>query len=122
MANKTNRTKQKNFLEALKMTMGVISQATEKTGISRQTVKNWRDKDEKFAEEFEEVKEWADDYIESHLFKLVEKLNPQVIMFMARTRLKHRGYAESQDFNVNDSRPVMWIEKIHPDVDDRKAS
>jgi hypothetical protein len=104
------------YLDALKTTLGNITEATAAVGISRSTHYAWLRDDPEFKAEFDaaDYGEQLKDLIEK---KLVEKLNlndTAVIIFMAKTKCKDRGYIERQEIDVSKI-PVNWIEEKYSD-------
>jgi transposase len=104
------------YLDALASTLGNVTEATNAVGISRSTHYTWLRDDEEFRAAFEaaDYGEQLKDLIEK---KLVEKLNlndTAVIIFMAKTKCKDRGYIERQEIDVSKI-PVNWIEEKYSD-------
>lgn len=90
----------KLFLEAMGKTFGNITKSCELVGIDRSTPYKWAEKDKKFAEKFKSD-HWSEMYldtIESKLSELAfEERNPTALIFLAKTKAKHRGYVERQE-------------------------
>lgn len=86
------KNKQKLFLDELRK-LPIILVAAEKSGISRQTVYRWKEKDEKFLKEMEEAmkegEEFVNDMSESQLLTLIKEKNWSAISFW----LKHHHSA-----------------------------
>lgn len=81
-----------NFHDILEDSRGIISVAAKKAGIHLDTVYRWRREDEEFRNRIDAVRDKVDDYCESKLFELIEEKHPATIIYVAKTRLKHRGY------------------------------
>lgn len=89
--------KKKHFNEALKNSLGNISTACSKVGISRQTYYNWCEADPEFASVLSEIKESAIDLGESSLMELVKEKNVPAVIFFLKTIGKNRGYVERNE-------------------------
>lgn len=88
----------KAFLQAMEKTFGNVSASCRAAGIlSRQTPYNWAKRDPKFKKQFESsaYAEAYKDAVEAKLAKLgLQDENPTVLIFLAKTKLKDRGYVE----------------------------
>jgi hypothetical protein len=103
--------KKKSFLEALSKSLGIISTACGKNGISRQTFYTWRNADPVFAQACQEVEENAIDFVESKLLELIAEKNPAACIFFCKTKGKSRGYIERNEFSGKDGGPIQ-IEQL----------
>lgn len=93
--------KQQLFLRAYSMRMLNISTAIKVVGIARSTVYDWINKSDTFKKAKEEIEENFFDGIETAIFSkaIVEKDNTMLI-FLAKTKMKSRGYIEAEEHNV----------------------
>ena len=92
------------FLEAMKKTFGNISVSCNTVGISRQTPYNWAKEDPEFAEKLnsKDYEESFKDAIEAKLAKLgMTDENPTVLIFLAKTKCKDRGYVEKTELQID---------------------
>jgi len=84
----------------MRRSFGNISASCRAADISRTAVYKWRDEDEEFKKQLES-EDYAEDYmdaIEGKLAKLgLQEENPTVLIFLAKTKAKKRGYVESQE-------------------------
>lgn len=101
----TNQQKEQ-MLQALENSLGVVGQACDKTGISRETHGKWLENDSKYAEKVRNIEEKSIDFAESKLLKQVSDGNINAISFYLKTKGKHRGYTErfistENDYDVN---------------------
>lgn len=92
---KTDRYKKKAMLAALEKSLGVVTNACRKVGVSRDTFYRWLKEDEDFKRKVEDVSEMSLDFAESKLYKLIADENVTAILFYLKTKGKHRGYKES---------------------------
>lgn len=91
------------FLEAMAKTFGNISESCKAAGIDRSLPYKWEKDDSEFAARFRDshFEESLLDLIESKLAKLAHEENPQVLIFMAKTKGKRRGYIERSEMDIN---------------------
>jgi hypothetical protein len=101
---------QKRFLEALRGTLGNVSEACSVTGTARATHYLWR-KSRAYAEAVEEIEEAAVDRAESALFRLIEEGNVPAVIFFLKTKGKKRGYTEKAEITT-DREPVFVFTEI----------
>lgn len=88
------------FIEAMYKTFGNVSASCRVIGISRMRPYAWAKDDPDFKAKFE-----SKDYEEAYLDDIERKLakvglqdeNPTVLIFLAKTKAKKRGYVESQE-------------------------
>ena len=103
MANQkgvSQQTNKKAFIEAMYKTFGNISASCRAIGISRKTPYNWAENDADFKAEMEstDYEEAYMDAIEGKLAKVgLQDENPTVLIFLAKTKAKKRGYVESEE-------------------------
>ena len=100
------------LLEALKQSLGVVAQACQTVDISRQTYYKWLKQDEEFAREVSDISEHAIDFVESQLFKQIQKESTSATIFYLKTKGKHRGYVETQEvsFAKKSDVPTWWTQ------------
>ena len=89
--------KQKDVLNALEETHGIITEACRKVGYTRSAFYTAMDKDPKFKKAVEDIQEQAIDYVESKLFENIQNKNVTAQIFYLKTKAKHRGYIERQE-------------------------
>ena len=106
-----------DFLEALKASAGLVTQACKKVGIgSRKTLYEWRSKDPDFAAAWEEASkeasEMALDLAESALMRNIQAGDTKAIKFYLQCKGKSRGYDLRQeiDLNATVTRPKVVFE------------
>lgn len=88
------------FIEAMYKTFGNVSASCRAVGLARSTVYQWRDSDPEFKAQMEskDYEEAYMDAIEGKLAKLgLQDENPTVLIFLAKTKAKKRGYVETQE-------------------------
>lgn len=87
----------KNFLEALALSLGVVSTACTKANIARSMYYHWMENDPDFVRAVKDVQELLLDFGESKLFQLIQKGNPKCTMFLLETKGKKRGYVKKRE-------------------------
>lgn len=108
--------KQREFLTYLEKTMGVITPAIKNYGlITHQTHYNWYAENEEYRKAVDEIRNIADDFVESKLMRLIQDGDTKATIFYAKTRLKGRGYVEriEQDINMNANVGVVSEEAVN---------
>ena len=107
----TELTPKKTMLDALERSLGIVSTACEKAGISRQTHYNWLKDDAEYKEAVRAIEERTIDFAESHLHALIKDKNPAATIFFLKTKGKNRGYVERQEIEVSEPRPLSWFKE-----------
>jgi hypothetical protein len=107
--NKQNVTLKKAMLEALEKSLGIVTTAAKSVGITRKTHYDWLNKDPQYAKAVTELEDLALDYVESKLFKNIEKEKEASVFFYMKTKGKKRGYVERQEIVHQGAMPVTKI-------------
>lgn len=114
------------MLEALKMSMGIVTTACEKAGVLRKSHYEWLIKDEKYRKDVEDILEMRIDFAESKLQQLINGVSlketkafvidkkiqtvdvtksfpPDAasIAFFLKTKGKKRGYVEKTEVELS---------------------
>ena len=102
------------FIEVYKKTFGNVSKSCDAVKISRSTYYEWIKSDGNFKSEIEEIEpsEVLADFAESKLIDRINEGDTTAIIFLLKTKAKHRGYIERQelDHNLNGSIPLdKWL-------------
>lgn len=101
----------KAFLDAYAKTFGNKTQSCKAVDISRQTLYNWLQNDPEFKAQIENIEpdELLLDFVES---KMVQKINDgdtAVLIFVAKTKGKKRGYVERQEIEQTNNLPPIQL-------------
>ena len=104
-------TKKAAMLEALEKSLNIVSTACKVVGISRQTHYDWLKKDDDYRKAVDALQDGVLDFAESHLYKLVKEGNPAATIFLLKTRGKSRGYIERQEIEVQEKKPLSWLDE-----------
>ena len=102
--NKSEHIK-KQIVAALEQSLGVVSSACRKVGISRTTFY-------KFQGECKEIEEFALDYAESQLHKQIGEGSVAATIFYLKTKGKKRGYVERQEITGLDGDNLFSIKVV----------
>ena len=104
-------TKKAAMLEALEKSLGIVSTACKMVDISRQTHYAWLKADEEYKKAVDSIQDGVLDFAESHLYKLVKEGNPAATIFFLKTKGKKRGYIERQEIEVQEKKPLSWLDE-----------
>ena len=100
----------KAMLDALKASLGVVTDACEKVGMSRQTHYRWLKEDEDYKASVDELTNVALDFVESKLFEQIKDGSVPCIIFYLKTKGKGRGYIEKQQIEIEGAKPATWFD------------
>tara|TARA_R100001594_G_scaffold75514_1_gene110275 strand:+ start:53 stop:436 length:384 start_codon:yes stop_codon:yes gene_type:complete len=112
--------KKKLLLEALESSLGIVSTACAKAGISRSSYYKWYHEDEDFRDKVDELDNLKLDYVESQLFKNIQNEKEKSIIFYLQHRGHKRGYIQKQNINLTSNEDN--IKKIEIEVVDTKPT
>lgn len=118
MSNKKENNK-KAFLAAMEITYGNISDACKICGIHKDTPQKWKLEDEEFKSQMysDSYAESFKDMIESGLRDLAIEKDKIILMFLAKTKVKDRGYIESTRIEyTNDTPTPVTREEVEESV------
>ena len=93
-----------DFLVHYEKSLGVLKTACEASGMCRKTIWEWRKKYPEFDERCHECEEVALDFVESKMFKKIDKGDKgseSLIIFYLKTKGKNRGYIERQEVDMS---------------------
>lgn len=107
----TSNNKKEAMLQALDKSLGIVSTAAKMVGIDRSTHYAWMKSDEDYKKAVDSIQDGVLDFAESHLYKLVKEGNPAATIFLLKTRGKTRGYIERQEIEVQEKKPLSWLDE-----------
>jgi len=107
MTPKKRKELQGMFVDVLMNSAGNISHACKKIGISRNTYYEWRKDDKEFDALCEEQQEAIIDLVETKLMSNIQEGKTAEIIFFLKTKAKHRGYVEKQEFDIKKDAPDL---------------
>tara|TARA_Y100001972_G_scaffold16865_1_gene18397 strand:+ start:226 stop:579 length:354 start_codon:yes stop_codon:yes gene_type:complete len=105
---RTQLNKQK-LIEALEVSLGIVTEACDKAELSRTQHYKWYKEDEDYRKAVDSIENKFIDFAESHLKKQIEKGSTQATTFFLRTRGRKRGYAEKQDIDITSGNEPIKI-------------
>ena len=102
MDKRTERTQvgKEQMLEALELTLGIVTEACVKTGLSRTQHYAWYKNDEEYRKAVDSIDSKFIDFAETHLKKQIENGSTTATTFFLRTRGRKRGYNEKQEIDL----------------------
>jgi hypothetical protein len=104
MANE--RFKAKQVIEAIELAKGNLTQAARLLKCNRNTVYGYMNRYSTVKDAYERVNEETIDLVEDKLMTQIERGNITAIIFYLKTKAKHRGYVERQEFK-HDGKVVL---------------
>jgi hypothetical protein len=119
--NKTVALK-KAMVDALKSTLGVVTPASEITGIARETHYKWYDTDQAYKKQVDSIKDIALDFAESKLHQSIKGGSDTANIFFLKTQGKRRGYIERSEIEMSGGMNVNWSETKTYDGTDQEAN
>jgi hypothetical protein len=90
--------KTEQMIEAIETAEGNLTQAARLLNCSRSTVHSYINKFVTVKKAYEDVNEQTIDFVENQLMVQVKRGNITAIIFYLKTKAKHRGYVERQEF------------------------
>ena len=96
MANE--RFKAAQVIEAIELAKGNLAQAARLLKCNRNTVYGYINRYSTVKEAYERVNEETIDYVEDKLMNQIDRGNITAIIFFLKTKAKHRGYVERQEY------------------------
>lgn len=91
----------KAMIEALKVSMGIVSEACKTVDICRQQHYTWLKEDPDYKQAIDDIAEESIDFGESALKKKIESGDTTAIIFFLKTKGKGRGYIERSEVAVS---------------------
>ena len=98
--SKKEHIKKKMLLESLENSLGIVSTACSKSNISRSSFYKWYKEDEDFRKKVDEIDNVKLDFVESQLFKNIQKEKERSIIFYLQHKGHKRGYIQQQNINL----------------------
>lgn len=105
----------RQMLEALEKTLGVVTGACKKVGISRETHYRWLREDEAYKVAVNSIEDVALDFAESQLHLQIQNGEVSSTIFYLKTKGKKRGYIERAELEhsgeVTSNTTIKWGDK-----------
>jgi hypothetical protein len=99
--------KKQALIDALEKSMGVVTVACKKVGVSRKTFYEYYNNDATFREAYNDLKNVALDFAESKLYNRIEKESDACLIFYLKTQGKARGYIERMEHTGAEGNPIQ---------------
>ena len=106
----TLKEKQAIFIQSYIDNMGHITKACEDSGIVRATYYRWLKK-AKFKKAYDNALEEHNDLIFQRILKIAMESDKDMLKFWARTQMKHRGFVEKQQIEIEGSIALLTKEE-----------
>ena len=120
MGKKERTLKKDTLLQALVSSLGIVSTACNRTGISRSSFYKWYKEDEEFRQKVDEIDNVKLDYVETKLFKNIENEKEKSIIFYLQHKGHKRGYVQRQNINLTSNEED--IKKIEIEIIESKGN
>mgnify|MGYP003119081898 FL=1 len=120
MGKKERTLKKDTLLQALENSLGIVSTACNRTGISRSSFYKWYKEDEDFRQKVDEIDNVKLDFVESKLFKNIENEKEKSIIFYLQHKGHKRGYIQRQNINLTSNEED--IKKIEIEIIESKGN
>ncbi|MCE2713602.1 MAG: hypothetical protein LW688_13860 [Cryomorphaceae bacterium] len=105
-ADKTDINKKK-MIEALEMSLGVVTSAVKAVGIHRSTHYEWYNEDTEYRKAVDDIVNVSLDFAETQLFQSMKDQNVAAVIFYLKTKGKQRGYIERSEFEFKKGEPDL---------------
>lgn len=89
------------MIEALRSSLGIVSDACKTIDICRQQHYTWMKEDAEYKQAVEDISEETIDFAETALKKRIEAGDTTAIIFYLKTKGKGRGYIEKTELSVS---------------------
>ena len=120
MGKKERTLKKDTLLQALENSLGIVSTACNRTGISRSSYYKWYKEDEEFRQKVDDIDNVKLDFVESKLFKNIENEKEKSIIFYLQHKGHKRGYIQRQNINLTSNEEN--IKKIEIEIIESKGN
>jgi hypothetical protein len=120
MGKKEHNLKKETLLQALESSLGIVSTACNRSGISRSSFYKWYKEDEEFRKKVDEIDNLKLDFVESKLFKNIENEKEKSIIFYLQHKGHKRGYIQRQNINLTSNEED--IKKIEIEIIESKGN
>ena len=93
--------KKEIFLHALDARLLNVTKACEAANISRSIAYRWKERDEEFRKQWEDVEEAFKDKLETVMFsKALTEQDNTMLIWLSKTKMRDRGYVERLEQDV----------------------
>jgi len=99
----------KKLLAALEVSLGIVTEACDKSGLNRSRHYAWYKNDEEYRKAVDSIDSKFIDFAETHLKKQIENGSTTATTFFLRTRGRKRGYNEKQEIDLTSGNEPIKI-------------
>tara|TARA_Y100001963_G_scaffold87633_1_gene121127 strand:+ start:183 stop:536 length:354 start_codon:yes stop_codon:yes gene_type:complete len=107
--DKSGHIKKKAMLQALEVSLGIVTTACKQAGIPRSTYYKWLNEDKEFAKQVKDIENIALDFAESQLHNQMNEGNTSATIFYLKTKGKKRGYIEKSELDITSGEEPIKI-------------
>ena len=97
------------MIEALRVSLGIVSEAADVCGICRQQHYQWMKDDPVYKEQVDAIGDMAIDFAETALKKKISDGDTTAIIFYLKTKGKRRGFVERSEIDQVGAPPSINI-------------
>ncbi len=115
MRNKSND-KKKAMIEALTVSLGIVTTACQKVNIARKTHYEWYNNDPEYKAAVDDVQNVAIDFAESKLFQNVKDGKETSIIYYLNNKGNSRGYSKTNFIDITSKGEKISILTQEKDV------
>ena len=102
----------KQILSALEQSLGVVSTACNKVGISRTTFYKYYQNDPEFKKQVDDIENYTLDFVESQIHKQINEGSTAATIFYLKTKGKKRGYIERHEITGAEGERLFQVKII----------
>lgn len=106
------------LLEALEITLGIVTPACKEVGISRNQFYKYYNTDPEFKAAVDDINDITLDFVENQLLKKIKDGDTQSIMFYMKYKARKRGYTEKMEIEGNINGTIKVIRLNGPEGTD----
>lgn len=88
------------LVEAMKKSLGIVTNACQMCGISRETYYKYMENDPEFRKQIEDIENVQTDFVESQFMKNIKNGDSSCIIYYMKTKGRKRGYSERTEIDV----------------------
>jgi hypothetical protein len=107
MKNDKTDTNKKKMLDALELSLGIVTSACKAAGVHRSTHYDWYNSDPQYRKSVDDVTNISLDFAETQLFQGMKENNMTAVIFYLKTKGKGRGFIERSEFEIKKSDPDL---------------
>lgn len=95
------------MLDALELSLGIVTTACKQAGIHRSTHYDWYNSDPAYKKAVDDIQNVSLDFAETQLFQAMKDMNVAAVIFYLKTKGKSRGFVERSEFEIKKGEPDL---------------